>query len=118
MVRKIIGFLPVGFWLMMLYFGGVEFMNPMNTGWHITDVPLNIWIWSGLAVLSGVLLCFDGTIPVGLIVGIIPYAYFTIVLLTSGAAILEVLLFPGIFLLFYIVYAACYYSYHKELNKP
>ena len=120
MIRKILGFLPVGFWLIMLYFGGVDFMNPMNTGWHITDVPLNLWIWFGLAVLSGVLLCFDGMIPIGLIVGIIPYAYLTIMFLANGGSDVfpDVLVFPGIFFLFYIIYAVCYYTYNHELNKP
>lgn len=120
MIRKILGFLPVGFWLIMLYFGGVEFMNPMNTGWHITDVPLNLWIWFGLAVLSGILLCFDGMIPIGLIVGIIPYAYLTIMFLVNGGRNVfpDILIFPGIFFLFYIIYAVCYYTYNHELNKP
>jgi len=120
MIRKILGFLPVGFWIVMLYFGGVEFMNPMNTGWHITDVPLNIWIYFGLSVLSGVLLCPDGTVPVGLITGIIPYAYMTILFLAQGGSNVfpDILVFPGIFLLFYVIYTVCYYTYHHELDKP
>ena len=121
MLRKILGFLPVGFWLIMLYFGGVDFMNPVNTGWHITEVPLNIWIWFGLAVSSGILLCFDGTIPIGLIVGIIPYAYLTLMMLLSKGdsdVIPGILVFPGIFFLFYIIYAVCYYTYSRELRKP
>ena len=120
MIRKILGFLPVIFWLFILYIGGTDIGNPMNTGWHITDVSLNVWIFSGLSVLSGVLLCFDGTIPVGLITGIIPYAYMTIVFLTNGGRNVfpDILVFPGIFLLFYVIYAVCYYTYHHELDKP
>ena len=120
MIRKILGFLPVIFWMFILYISGVEFMNPMNTGWHITAVPLNIWVLSGLSVLSGVLLCFDDRIPIGLIVGIIPYAYLTIMLLVQGGRDVfpDILVFPGIFFLFYIIYAVCYYTYHHELNKP
>ena len=120
MIRKILGFLPVGFWLIMLYFGGIEFMNPMNTGWHITAVPLNIWVYFGLSVLNGVLLCFDDRIPIGLIVGMIPYAYMTMMFLAQGGKNLfpDILVFPGIFFLFYIIYAVCYYTYNHELNKP
>lgn len=120
MIRKIIGFLPVGFWLIMLYLGGADIMNPVNTGWHITKVPLNIWIWFGLAVSSGILLCLDEMIPVGLIVGCIPYAYLTIMFLAEGGRNVfpDILVFPGIFFLFYILYAVCYYTYHHELNKP
>ena len=120
MIRKILGFLPAGFWIVMLYFGGIEFTNPMYTGWRITAVPLNIWVYFGLSVLSGVLLCFDGMIPPGLIVGIIPYAYMTILLLAQGGSDVfpDILVFPGIFLLFYVIYAVCYYTYHHELDKP
>lgn len=116
MLRKILGFLPVGFWLIMLYFGGVEFMNPMNTGWHITDVPLNIWVYFGLSVLSGILLCFDGMIPIGLMLGLIPSGYLLIGIFQSGIS--GAVAVPAMLTLFYIVYAVCYYSYHKELNKP
>ncbi len=115
MIRKIIGFFPVTFWLFALFIGGADFNSP-DGAWSFTNIPLNIWIWFGLAVSSGVLLCFDGTIPVGLIVGTIPYAYLFITVLTAGTY--ASLVYPGIFLLFYVVYAVCYYTCHNELNKP
>ena len=116
MIRKIIGFLPVVFWTVMLYFGGVELMNPMATGWDITRIPQDLWIWFALSLFSGILLCFRGMIPIGLMLGLIPSAYLMIGILSagfSGAAVVPVLL-----TMFYVLYAVCYYTYHKELNKP
>ncbi|MBO4932422.1 MAG: hypothetical protein J6I42_09595 [Clostridia bacterium] len=115
MIRKILGFLPVGMGLFALFIGGANFDSP-DGAWSIARIPLNAWIWFGLSVLSGVLLCFDGLIPVGLIVGSIPYAYLFIITLTAGTY--SSLIYPGAFLLFYIIYAACYYTYNNELNKP
>lgn len=116
MIRKILGFLPAGFWTVMLYFGGIEFMNPMYTGWRITSVPLNIWVYFGLSVLSGVLLCVKGMIPIGLIVGIIPGGYLLIGFLAGG--LYGGTPVPAMLTLFYVIYAVCYYTYHHELNKP
>ena len=50
----------------------------------------------------------------------IPYAYMTIMFLAQGGKNLfpDILVFPGIFFLFYIIYAVCYYTYNHELNKP
>lgn len=116
MLRKILGFLPVGFWLIMLYFGGTDVMDPMDTGWHISAVPLTVWIYFGLSVLSGALLCFDGMIPVGLITGMIPGAYLLFGFLAGGMYSGAVI--PAILTLFYIIYAVCYYTYNHEINKP
>ena len=117
MIRKILGFLPVGMALFMLFLGGADFDSP-DTAWSFSNIPPNAWVWFVLSVASAVLLCFDGTVPLGLITGIIPYAYMTIVLLTGGTPVFEVLSSAGIFLLFYLVYAVCYYTYHHETDKP
>lgn len=115
MIRKIIGFLPVGFWLVMLFFGGADLDNP-DGGWSFANIPWNLWVWFGLSVLSGVLLCFRRMLPIGLMVGIIPNAYLLLTLLPGGFS--SVLLVPAFLTLFYVVYAVCYYTYHKEVNKP
>ena len=121
LIRKIIGFIPA--------------LNPAMLAWIIMspapatsevyrtplyrpdDVPWFVWLWLLAAVVSGVLLCMKKTIPAGLVVGIIPHIVLAVCALSTYFEI-AVASALGAMILFYVIYALCYYTYHRELNKP
>ena len=121
LIRKIIGFIPA--------------LNPAMLAWIIMspgpatsevyrtplyrpdDVPWFVWLWLLAAVVSGVLLCMKKTIPAGLVVGIIPHIVLAVCALSTYFEI-TVASALGAMILFYVIYALCYYTYHRELNKP
>lgn len=104
--RKIIGFLPLVFWLFMLYLGGISTLENA-ADWHITAVPKTLWIWASLSLASGVMLCFDSLITCGLIIGAMPSVYLFISVV--GSKNFAVMLLPALLVLFYAVYALLHY---------
>ena len=82
-----------------------------------SDVPWFVWLWLLTAIVSGILLCMKKTIPAGLAVGIIPHIVIAVCALTIEFEIIVASALGGM-IFFYIIYAICYYTYHRELNKP
>ena len=100
-LRKLIGFLPAGFWLFLFLYAGLfgEDLNPDGVTWSIANIPWNVRIYLGLAICSGVLLCFRKTVLPGLIMGVLPSVHLLISQFTL----------PVCSILFYALYAVCYY---------
>ena len=94
-------------------------MNPFEKGLYPGQVPWYMWLWMSAALAGSILLCFSTLIPLGLISGTVPYL---VILVNSFLPTVQeaILLrrFAVFGILFYVIYALCYYTYHRELNKP
>ena len=116
MIRKIIGFVPVLLPAVLCWIFMMDFMNPMAKGLHPGDVPWYLWLWLAASIGSGVLLCYRRLIPLGLITGSAPYLVILVQSFSSDeAAFLQI--FAVSCVTFFLAYAVCYYTYHRELNK-
>ncbi len=118
MIRKILGFLPAAWW------GALTALMFIGFRADFTDVSPLLWVWFGLSVVSGVLLCFDGILlPVGLLVGFLTNAVSCLVFFLAGPTDVPtdvnraVCILMGALTLFYVLYTVCYITYHRELNK-
>lgn len=105
-IRKILGFLPLVFWLFILYLGGISPLEGV-TDWSISAVPKTLWIWASLSLASGVMLCFDSLVTCGLIIGAMPSVY--LLLSVIGSKNFTVIVFPALMVIFYAVYAILRY---------
>ncbi len=105
-VRRLIGFLPLVFWLFMLYLGGISTLENA-ADWSITAVPKTLWIWASLSLSSGIMLCFESLTVCGLVLGAIPSVY--LLLGVIGSRNIAVICIPALMVIFYAVYALlCY----------
>lgn len=119
-IRKIIGFIPalnpavLALILMSPAPATSEvYRTPM---YRPSDVPWFVWLWLILAIAGGILLCMKKTLPAGLAVGILPHIVLTVCVLIADSDISA--FFLGAMTMFYIVYAAVYYTFRREINKP
>lgn len=108
-VRRVIGFLPLVFWLFMLYLGGCGTAETARDTWSIAAVPKTLWIWSALSLSSGIMLCFESLTVCGLVLGAIPSVY--LLLGVIGSRNIAVICIPALMVIFYTVYALlCYFA--------